>query len=80
MTMIPDTIRAQNLILNFNNVVDQTKGILQIGIKEASSLSNLITLKVYEFPFINVLWIGVIVMTFGFMVSTWARVKALKSR
>ena len=80
MTMIPDTIRAQNLILNFNNVVDQSKGILQIGMKESSALSNLITLKVYEFPFINVLWIGVLVMTFGFMLSTLARVKALKER
>ncbi len=75
MRMIPDTIRAQNLILNFSNVVDQPKGILQIGIKESSTLSNLITLKVYEFPFINLLWIGVIVMTLGFMMSTYARVK-----
>jgi cytochrome c-type biogenesis protein CcmF len=80
MTMVPDTIKAQNLILNFNNVIDQTKGILEIGVKESSSLSNLITLKVYEFPFINILWIGIIVMTLGFMVSTWARVKALKAR
>ena len=80
MEMIPDTIKAQNLILNFNNVVDQTKGVLEIGMKESSSLSNLITLKVYEFPFINVLWIGIILMTLGFMVSTWARVKMLRGR
>ena len=80
MTMIPDTIKAQNLILNFNNVVDQTKGILEIGMKESASLSNLITLKVYEFPFINILWIGIIIMTMGFMVSTWARVKMLRGR
>jgi cytochrome c-type biogenesis protein CcmF len=80
VTMIPDTIKAQNLILNFNNVVDQPKGILEIGLKESAALSNLITLKVYEFPFINVLWIGIVVMTMGFMVSTWSRVKALKGR
>ena len=80
MRMIPDTVKAQNLIVNFNNVVDQSKGLLEIGVKESSSLSNLITLKVYEFPFINVLWIGVIVMTMGFMLSSWARVKALKTR
>jgi cytochrome c-type biogenesis protein CcmF len=80
MRQIPDTIKAQNLILNFNNVVDQPKGILEIGLKESSSLSNLITLKVYEFPFINVLWIGVIVMTLGFMISTWARIKQLSNK
>ncbi len=80
MHMVPDTIKAQNLILNFNNVVDQTKGLLEIGVKESSALSNLITLKVYEFPFINILWIGVIVMTLGFVLSTWNRVKQLGAK
>jgi cytochrome c-type biogenesis protein CcmF len=80
MTMIPDTVKAQNLILNFNKVVDQTKGILEIGVKESSALSNLITLKAYEFPFINVLWIGVLVTTLGFMISTWARIKLNNSK
>jgi cytochrome c-type biogenesis protein CcmF len=80
MQMVPDTIKAQNLILNFNNVVDQLNGVLEIGVKESASLSNLITLKVYEFPFINILWIGVIVMTLGFMLSTYARVKKLKAK
>ncbi len=80
MSQVPDTVKAQNLIVNFNSVVDQPKGILEIGIKESSSLSNLITLKAYEFPFINVLWIGVIVMTLGFVLSTWARVKNLNAK
>jgi cytochrome c-type biogenesis protein CcmF len=80
MTMVPDTVKAQNLIVNFNKVIDQPKGILEIGLKESASLSNLITLKAYEFPFINVLWIGVLVMTFGFMLSTWSRIKSNKSR
>jgi cytochrome c-type biogenesis protein CcmF len=78
--MIPDTVRAQNLILNFNGVADNEKNILIVGIKESSSLTNLITLKVYEFPFINILWIGVIVMTIGFGISTFARVKQLKGK
>lgn len=78
MKMIPDTIKAQNLILNFNKVVDQSKGALEIGIKESASLSNLITMKAYEFPFINILWLGVIVMTMGFSLSTWVRIKQLK--
>jgi cytochrome c-type biogenesis protein CcmF len=73
-----DTVKAQNLILSFNKVIDQKKGILEIGIKESKTLSNLITLKVYEFPFINLLWLGVIVMTIGFGISTWARKNKLK--
>jgi cytochrome c-type biogenesis protein CcmF len=75
-----DTVKAQNLIVSFNKVVDQKKGILEIGVKESTALTNLITLKVYEFPFINILWLGVIVMTIGFMMSSYARLKKLKSK
>jgi cytochrome c-type biogenesis protein CcmF len=35
---------------------------------------------VYEFPFINILWLGIIVMTIGFMMSSYARLKKLKSK
>jgi len=49
-------------------------------VKESASLTNLITLKVYEFPFINILWLGIIVMTIGFMMSAYARLKKLKSK
>ena len=75
-----DTVKAQNLVLSFNKVVDQKKGILEIGVKESAALTNLITLKVYEFPFINILWLGIIVMTIGFMMSSYARLKKLKSK
>ena len=74
-----DTVKAQNIVLSFNKVVDQKKGILEIGLKESASLSNLITLKAYEFPFINILWIGVIVMVIGFGIATMNRVKKLKA-
>ena len=70
-----DTIKAQNWVISFNKVVSQEEGVLEIGIKESKSLTNLITLKVYEFPFINVLWIGVVVMTIGFMMSMYKRIK-----
>ena len=75
-----DTVKAQNLVLSFNKVVDQKKGVLEIGVKESASLTNLITLKVYEFPFINILWLGIIVMTIGFMMSSYARFKKLKAK
>jgi cytochrome c-type biogenesis protein CcmF len=74
-----DTVKAQNLILSFNKVVNQEEGVLEIGIKESKSLTNLITLKVYEFPFINVLWLGVVVMTIGFMMSMLQRIRKNKA-
>lgn len=79
MESILDTVKAQNLILSFNKVIDQKKGTLEIGVKESKTLSKLITIKVYEFPFINFLWLGVIVMTIGFFIATWARWKQIKS-
>ena len=78
MEAVLDTVKAQNLIVSFNKVIDQKKGILEIGVKESPTLSNLITLKVYEFPFINLLWLGVLIMTAGFGITTWARKQKIK--
>jgi cytochrome c-type biogenesis protein CcmF len=76
---ISDTVVAQSLVLQFNKVLDQEKGILQIGVKESGSITDLITLKVYEFPMINILWLGVIVMVVGFVMSIIQRSRALKN-
>ncbi len=78
MTSILDTVKAQNLIISFNKVIDNQKGVLEIGVKESKTLTNLITLKAYEFPFINILWIGIIVCVLGFWMSMYERIKKLK--
>lgn len=65
----PDTVNAQGLIVQFNKLVDDKKHTFEIGIKENHSMGDTITLKVLEFPFINVLWIGVIVTVIGFFMS-----------
>jgi cytochrome c-type biogenesis protein CcmF len=75
LTSKVDTVKAQNLVLSFNKVIDQEKGILEIGVKESTALTNLITLKVYEFPWINLLWLGIIVTTIGFMMGAYYRFK-----
>lgn len=69
LRFINDTIRAQSLVLQFNKVIDQEGGKLEIGVKESGAITDLITLKVYEFPLINVLWLGIVVMTIGFGMS-----------
>lgn len=71
-----DTVRAQNLILSFTKLSDEKKGTIEIGIKESNKITDLITLKVFEFPMINFLWFGIIVMMIGFVMSTVQRVKA----
>ena len=72
---LPDTVTAQSLVLQFNKVADQKNGVLEIGVKETASVNDLLTLKVYEFPFINLLWLGVMVMVAGLVLSIVQRVK-----
>lgn len=72
---IVDTVVSQSLVLRFNKVIDKETGRMEIGIKESGAITDLITLKVYEFPMINVLWLGVVVMVVGFVMSIVQRVK-----
>jgi cytochrome c-type biogenesis protein CcmF len=75
--ILADTIPQQNIVIRFNKLIDPKIGKMEIGIKESGSVSNLITLKVYEFPWINILWLGVIIMTTGFIMSIIHRIKKL---
>jgi len=75
---IPDTVMAQSLILQFGQVKDQSQGLLEIGVKESTAVLDFVTLKVYEFPFINVLWLGILVMVTGIAMSIVQRVKQLR--
>ena len=74
--MIPDTLIPQSLIIRFNKLIDATNNKFEIGIKESKQSAELVTLKVYEFPMINILWIGVIVMVIGFLMSMKQRMRA----
>jgi len=61
-----DTVYTQNLVLKINS----TKGdLIELGIKESDAVMRYITLKAYQFPYINVLWLGIVIMVIGFMVS-----------
>ena len=55
---------AQNLFIKFAGVTsDQTK--LKIGVKESDKMIDFVTLKAYIFPYINLVWIGLIIMAVG---------------
>jgi len=68
---IPDTVFAQNLIVVLKGVLNDKP---EIGIKESSSLVPFVSLKVYEFPQINILWMGTVIMIIGFVMSIVHRV------
>ncbi len=71
---IPDTVMAQSLVLQFNKVADEKKRLLEIGVKENKNMNPLMTLKVYQFPFISLVWIAVVIMVAGFIMSIVQRV------
>jgi cytochrome c-type biogenesis protein CcmF len=75
VTYYPDTVMAQSLVVNFNQVKNQEEGVLELGVKESNVVLDFVTLKAYEFPFINILWLGIIVMATGFVMSIVQRVK-----
>ncbi len=64
-----DTIISQSLILQ----VDKTSKGIELGVKESNAVMKYITLKAFQFPFIGLLWLGVIIMTIGFFMSMFKR-------
>jgi cytochrome c-type biogenesis protein CcmF len=69
---IADTVISQSLVLAFTGVDENN---IHLGVKESSTVLDFITLKAYEFPFINLLWLGTIIMVAGFFISIVQRVR-----
>jgi cytochrome c-type biogenesis protein CcmF len=72
-TFKTDTIMQQNLIIGLQR---NPNGQVQLALKESSAVMRYITLKAYRFPWINLLWLGTVIMFFGFMISMYQRLKS----
>jgi len=73
VNQIDDTVYAQNMYVKFAGVKDDKK--VKIGIKESDKLIEYLTLKAYVFPYINLVWLGLIVMALGLIMSVIKRAK-----
>lgn len=73
---LPDTVMAESLILQLNKYDGETA---EIGLKESGSVLQYVTLKAYKFPFINVLWLGTLLMALGLVISMVRRIQMNKS-
>ena len=76
INFIDDTVITQNLYLNLGGITTDQK--FKIGIKASDKLTDFITLKAFIFPYINLVWAGLIIMAIGFMISMLRRAKASK--
>jgi len=74
LVQIDDTVFAQNLFVQFSGISENHK--IKIGIKESESLIDFIAVKSYIFPYINLVWMGLIIMALGIILSILKRVKA----
>ena len=68
-----DTIMEQRLVLSMRK--NPESGKIQLGVREPDAMVRYITLKAYRFPWINVLWVGTIVMVIGFIISMAFRIR-----
>ncbi len=73
VNQIDDTVYAQNLYVKFAGVTDTRK--IKLGIKESDKLIEYVTLKAYVFPYINLVWLGLIIMALGIVMSAVKRAK-----
>ncbi len=73
---IADTITAESLILQLQEV-KADKSIV-IGTKESNAVMDYITLKAYKFPFIRLLWYGVLITAAGIIISMVRRIRLNK--
>lgn len=69
---MPDTVMSESLIIRLNGLKD---GKADIEVKESDAIMEYLTLKAYKFPFINVLWLGIIVTAIGIFMSMVRRIQ-----
>ncbi|AEV97890.1 cytochrome c assembly protein [Niastella koreensis] len=70
-----DTLYSEGLAIGFTRVTDDKH--LEISVKESSRLAPFLALKVLQFPFINLVWLGTVLMIIGFVISMIRRIKLL---
>ncbi len=74
---LPDTITSEGLVLQLQKVnPDQS---IELGVKESDAILKFVTLKAYKYPFINLLWFGVIITAIGIIISMLRRIQLNRS-
>lgn len=70
-----DTLYSEGLAVGLTRIADDKH--LEISVKESSRLAPFLALKVLQFPFINLVWLGTLLMITGFAISMVRRIRLL---
>ncbi|MCA0398657.1 MAG: cytochrome c biogenesis protein CcsA [Bacteroidetes bacterium] len=62
-----DTVFSQNLAIGFSKVLANQQ--IELQLKESKAMVPYVALKVYEFPHINLVWLGTLITVAGFVMS-----------
>jgi len=71
--LIEDTVSNLNLYTRLKRILPN-ENAAEIEYKQPSAMNDYIIMKAILFPYINVLWLGTIVMIFGFFISLFKRI------
>ena len=71
-----DTVISQGLSIGLARVVDGEH--IEVKVKESAELVPFIALKVLQFPFIKLVWLGTVLMVVGFVMSMVRRIQLLR--
>lgn len=77
--IVPDTVAPLALFVRFSKILPKDKKI-ELQVKESDTFKDYIVMKALVFPYINVLWGGILIMIIGFIMSIVQRVKANKAK
>lgn len=71
IVQVDDTVADLGLYARFAalNVHSKDSASLDILVRQTNPMDDFIVLKALVFPYINVLWIGIVVLVFGFFIS-----------
>lgn len=71
---VADSLRDFGLTVKINKIIPEENSI-EFGIKQRAQQDDWIVMKAIVFPYIRVLWFGIVVMVIGFFISWWSRRK-----
>ena len=71
---IPDTIAPLSLAVRFTKILPNENKV-ELELKESRDPMDYVVMKALIFPYINVLWIGILVMIIGFLMSIRQRLR-----
>ena len=68
---VDDTVLSMGLYARFGalNVHSKDSASIDIQVRQTNPMDDFIVLKALVFPYINVLWIGIVIMVLGFFIS-----------